>query len=241
MEPRTYRHWIEGKDLIPFNVTVKETDLYIRASSNLTRKAHKLVLKYRQQLENHIEQHPTFLTSLEPLPTPREAPHIVKQMTEAAQKTGVGPMASVAGAIAEHVGKELLAFSPEIIIENGGDIYLKSLTRRTVGIFAGKSPLTGKIGLEINAQDTPLGICTSSGTVGHSLSYGKADAVVALSESATLADAAATAIGNLVSQPGDITSAIEFGKSISRLKGLIIIKDANMGVWGEVKLCETSV
>ena len=241
MEPRTYRHWIEGKDLIPFNVTVKETDLYIRASSNLTRKAHKLVLKYRQQLENYIEQHPTFLTSLEPLPTPREAPYIVKQMTEAAQKTGVGPMASVAGAIAEHVGKELLAFSPEIIVENGGDIYLKSLTRRTVGIFAGKSPLTGKIGLEINAQDTPLGICTSSGTVGHSLSYGKADAVVALSESATLADAAATAIGNLVSQPGDITSAIEFGKSISGLKGLIIIKDANMGVWGEVKLCETSV
>lgn len=241
MEPRTYRHWIEGKDLIPFNVTVKETDLYIRASSNLTRKAHKLVLKYRQQLENYIEQHPTFLTSLEPLPTPREAPHIVKQMTEAAQKTGVGPMASVAGAIAEHVGKELLAFSPEIIVENGGDIYLKSLTRRTVGIFAGKSPLTGKIGLEINARDTPLGICTSSGTVGHSLSYGTADAVVALSESATLADAAATAIGNLVSQPGDITSAIEFGKSISGLKGLIIIKDANMGVWGEVKLCETSV
>ena len=241
MEPRTYRHWIEGKDLIPFNVTVKETDLYIRASSNLTRKAHKLVLKYRQQLENYIEQHPAFLTSLEPLPTPGEAPHIVKQMTEAARKTGVGPMASVAGAIAEHVGKELLAFSPEIIVENGGDIYLKSLTRRTVGIFAGKSPLTGKIGLEINAQDTPLGICTSSGTVGHSLSYGKADAVVALSESATLADAAATAIGNLVSQPGDITSAIEFGKSISGLKGLIIIKDANMGVWGEVKLCETSV
>jgi len=241
MEPRTYRHWIEGKDLIPFNVTVKETDLYIRASSNLTRKAHKLVLKYRQQLENYIEQHPTFLTSLEPIPAPREAPHIVKQMTEAAQKTGVGPMASVAGAIAEHVGKELLAFSPEIIVENGGDIYLKSLTRRTVGIFAGKSPLTGKIGLEINAQNTPLGICTSSGTVGHSLSYGKADAVVALSESATLADAAATAIGNLVSQPGDITSAIEFGKSIRGLKGLIIIKDANMGVWGEVKLCETSV
>ena len=241
MEPRTYRHWIEGKGLIPFNITVEETDLYIRASSNLTRKAHKLVLKYRQQLENYIEQHPTFLTSLEPLPTPREAPHIVKQMTEAAQKAGVGPMASVAGAIAEHVGKELLAFSPEIIVENGGDIYLKSLTRRTVGIFAGKSPLTGKIGLEINARDTPLGICTSSGTVGHSLSYGKADAVVALSESATLADAAATAIGNLVSQPVDITSAIEFGKSIRGLKGLIIIKDANMGVWGEVKLCETSV
>jgi len=162
-------------------------------------------------------------------------------MIEASRKAGVGPMASVAGAIAEYVGRELLDFSPEIIVENGGDIYLKSLTKRTIGVFAGNSPLTGKIGLEINPQDTPLGICTSSGTVGHSLSYGKADAVVALSSSATLADAAATAIGNRVSQASDITGAIEFGKNISGLKGLIIIVDDNIGVWGEVKLCETSV
>lgn len=240
-EPRIYRHWIEGKDLIPFNVTVKETDLYIRATTNLQRKAHRLVLKYRYQIEKYIEQNPDFLTSLKPLPTPRYAPNIIKQMIEATQKTGVGPMASVAGAIAEYVGRELLAFSPEIIIENGGDIYLKSLTKRTVGIFAGESPLTGQIGLEVNARDTPLGICTSSGTVGHSLSFGKADAVVAIAESATLADAAATAIGNRVIQASDFTSAIEFGKSISNLKGIIIIKDDNMAVWGEVKLCETSV
>ena len=241
MEPRTYRHWIEGKDLIPFNVKVKETDLYIRAATNLQRKAHRLVLKYRHRLENYIERSPAFLTSLEPLPTPRYAPHIVKEMIEAGQKARVGPMASVAGAIAEYVGRELLAFSPEIIVENGGDIYLKSLTKRTVGIFAGKSPLTSKIGLEINAGDTPLGICSSSGTVGPSLSCGKADAVVVLSPSATLADAAATAIGNRVSQSSDITVAIEFGKSIIGLKGIVIIKDDNMGVWGEVKLCETSV
>jgi ApbE superfamily uncharacterized protein (UPF0280 family) len=160
---------------------------------------------------------------------------------EAARKAGVGPMAAVAGAIAENIGRELLTFSPEIIVENGGDIYLKSLKKRIVGIFAGNSPLTGKIGLEINAKDTPLGICTSSGTVGHSLSYGKADAVVVLSRSATLADAAATAIGNRVSKAGDINDAIEFGKGIDDLKGLLIIKDDHIGVWGEVKLCQTSV
>ena len=240
-EPRTYRHWIECRDLIPFSVTVKETDLYIRATSNLQRKARRLVLKYRQQLEKYIEQNPTFLTSLEPIPVSTHASGIVQEMTEAAQKVGVGPMAAVAGAIAEFVGRELLDFSPEIIVENGGDIYLKSLTKRTVGIFAGKSPLTGKIGLEISAGDTPLGICTSSGTVGPSLSFGKADAVVVLSPSATLADAAASAIGNQVKQATDITGAIELTKSISGLKGVIIIKDENIGVWGEVKLCETSV
>jgi ApbE superfamily uncharacterized protein (UPF0280 family) len=241
MEPRTYRHWIEGKDLIPFSVTVKETDLYIRAATSLRRKAHRLVLKYRRQLEEYIEQNPDFLTSLEPLMAPAHSSRIVQEMMEAGRKAGVGPMASVAGAIAEYVGRELLAFSPEIIVENGGDIYLKSLTRRTVGIFAGNSPLTGKIGLEINPRDTPLGICTSSGTVGPSLSYGKADAVVALSPSAALADAAATAIGNRVSQASDINSAIEFGKGISGLKGAIIIIGDNIGAWGEVRLCETSV
>ena len=237
-EPRTYRHWVKGKGLISFNVVVKETDLYIRASRNLKRKALKLVLKYRDTLERYIGQHPTFLTSLEPLPVDENAPRIVKAMAEAAVRVGIGPMASVAGAIAEFVGNELLAFSPEIIVENGGDIYLKSWRERIVGIYAGKSPLTGKIGLEINGEDTPLGICTSSGTVGHSLSYGKADAVIVLSKSATLADAAATAIGNIIKQPSDIPSGIEFAKGIEGLRGLLIIEDDNIGLWGEVKICQ---
>jgi len=238
-EPRTYRHWIKGGDLIPFNVVVKETDLYIRASTNLKRKALKLVVKYRDILERYIRRYPTFLTSRQPLPVDENAPHIVKAMSEAASRAGVGPMASVAGAIAEFVGTELLAFSPEIIVENGGDIYLKSLGKRLVGIYAGESPLTSKIGLEITGTDTPLGICTSSGTVGHSLSYGKADAVIVLSKSATLADAAATAIGNLIKQPADIPSGIELAKSIEGVLGVIIIKDDNMGLWGEVKISQT--
>jgi hypothetical protein len=90
-------------------------------------------------------------------------------------------------------------------------------------------------------QDTPLGVCTSSGTVGHSLSFGKADAVVVTAGSATLADAAATAICNKVSQPDDINSAIELGRNIAGLKGIVIIMGSSIGVWGDVKLCETSV
>ena len=239
-EPRTYRHWVKGKDLLSFNVVVKETDLCIRATKNLKSKTLKLVLKYRDTLERYIERHPSFLTSHEPLPIGDDAPRIVKSMLEAARIIGVGPMASVAGAITEFVGTELLAFSPEVIVENGGDIFLKSLSKRIIGIYAGNSPLTGKIGLEINGEDTPLGICTSSGTVGHSLSYGEADAVVVLSQSATLADAAATAIGNLIKQPGDIPSGIEFAKGTQGLKGLLIIKDDKVGLWGEVKICQIS-
>jgi len=240
-EPRTYRHWVKDKDLVSFNVVVKETDLYIRATTNLKRRALRLVVKYRDALERYIERHPSFLTSLEPIAVGDDAPHIVTEMAEAATKAGVGPMASVAGAIAEFVGSQLLAFSPEIIIENGGDIYLRSLKKRLIGIYAGKSPLTGKIGLEIDGQDTPMGICTSSGTVGHSLSFGKADAVVVLSQSATLADAAATAIGNLIIQPSDIPGGIEFAQSIDGLKGVVIIKDDKVGLWGEVKIRQTSI
>jgi len=239
-QPRSYRHWIEGKDLVPFDVTVKETDLYIRASSNLQRKAHRLVLKYRYQLEGYIKRNPAFQKSLEPLPISENAPAIVRQMAEAGEKAGVGPMAAVAGAIAECVGRELLTFSPEIIVENGGDIFIKTVRKRTVGVYAGESPLTGKIGLEIEAGDTPLGICTSSGTVGHSMSLGRADAVVVLSASTALADAAATAIGNRVNQSTDIDAAIEFGRNIGGLKGIVIIVGKSVGAWGDVNLCETS-
>ena len=240
-EPRTYRHWVKSQDLVPFNVVVKETDLHIQARTNLKRKALNLVLKYRNILERYIERHPLFLTSLEPLAIADDAPRIVKSMSESASKVGVGPMASVAGAIAEFVGYELLDFSPEIIVENGGDIFLKSSKQKQVGIYAGKSPLTGKIGLEINAVDTPLGICSSSGTVGHSLSYGKADAVIVLSRSATLADAAATAIGNLIMDSSDIPVGIEFAQGIGELLGVVIIKDDNMGLWGEVKISRTTI
>jgi ApbE superfamily uncharacterized protein (UPF0280 family) len=240
-QPRTYRHWVKDKDLVTFNVTVKETDLYIRARSDLKYKAHELVLKYRQMLEEYIEGHPSFLTSLEPLAVDDDAPPLVRDMAEAAEKAGVGPMAAVAGAIAEAVGSELLDFSPEVIVENGGDIYLKSLTKRLIGIYAGQSPLTGRVGLEIEGKDTPLGVCTSSGTVGHSLSFGKADAVIVLSRSTALADAAATAIGNRISQPEDIPGGIKFAQTIKGLKGVIIIRGEQVGVWGEVKLGEMVV
>ena len=240
-QPRTYRDRIEDKDLVSFSVTIKETDLYIRAKSNLQRKARRLANKYRQQIERYIEKDPVFLSSLEPVPIVENAPEIVKEMIKAGEKAAVGPMAAVAGAIAEKVGRELLEFSPEIIVENGGDIFLKILRNRVIGIFAGDSPLSGKLGLEIDARDTPLGVCTSSGTVGHSLSYGRTDAVIVISKSTALADAVATAIGNRVKSPDDINSAIEFGGKIDGLKGLAIIIEGKMGVWGDVKFCKTTL
>lgn len=234
--PRTYRHQIKDTDLVSFTVTVQESDLFIRANSNLHDKALRLIRKYRKQLESYIARNPLFLTSLEPLTLGEDAPVIAKEMAVAAAKASVGPMAAVAGAVAEFVGKELLEFSPEIIVENGGDIYIKSNKKRTIGIYAGSSPLSGKIGIEIQAAETPLGICTSSGTVGHSLSFGKTDAAVVLAKSAAFADAAATAIGNIVKTSEDIPKAIDLAQQLNDIQGIIVIIGDKMGVWGKVRL-----
>ena len=239
-EPRNYRRWIKDRDLISFRAVVRETDLYISALSNLKEIAVKAIRKHRQPLEEYSVSHPLFLHSLEPYAVENNAPAIVKEMSNAATIAGVGPMAAVAGAIAEAVGKDLLAYSPEIIVENGGDIFIKSLKKRYIGIYAGSSPFTGKIALEIEAENSPLGICTSSGTVGPSLSLGAADAVITLAPSAALADAAATAIGNRIMAVTDIDKEIEQGGSNYGLMGLVIIKDDRIGLWGRVKLVQSS-
>ncbi|MCK4388435.1 MAG: UPF0280 family protein [Dehalococcoidia bacterium] len=231
-----YRLGIKDTDLVSFNVVVEQTNLYIRAERNLKNKALQSVTKHRRSLERYIEHHPLFLTTLEPYPAEQNAPAIVKEMAMASKIADIGPMSAVAGAIAEAVGKDLLPFSPEIIVENGGDIFLKTSKKRVVGIYAGESPFTSKIALEIKPQETPLGICTSSATIGHSLSLGYADAVVALSPSTPLADAIATTIGNIVKDIDAIPQAIEKAKDIPGLYGIIIIKGEQLGVWGKMKI-----
>ena len=239
-EPQTYRQWIKDSDLVSFNVTVKQTDLYIRARRNLKDKAFKSVLRHRASLEKYIEHHPLFLTTLEPHQAEKDAPTIIKEMARTSQLAGVGPMAAVAGTIAEAVGRDLFPFSQEVIVENGGDIFLKISQKRLVGVYAGHSPFTGKIALEIKPQETPLGICTSSASIGHSLSLGSADAVIALSHSAPLADAIATAVGNMVRDTEDIPGAIEKAQKIEGLHGIVIIKDSKIGIWGKVKIVPLS-
>jgi ApbE superfamily uncharacterized protein (UPF0280 family) len=235
-EPRFYRHWIKDDDLVSFELAVKQTDLCIRSRRNLKDKALDSVLKHRRSLESYIGQHPLFLTTLEPYRAEAGASAIVKEMARISQLADVGPMAAVAGAIAEAVGRDLLAYSPEVIVENGGDIFLRTSKKRLVGIYAGQSSFTKSIALEIMPRETPLGICTSSGTVGHSLSLGCADAVIVLSPSTALADAAATALGNIVKGADDIPRAIEKAQSIEGLRGLVVIVGDKMGVWGKVKI-----
>jgi ApbE superfamily uncharacterized protein (UPF0280 family) len=157
-------------------------------------------------------------------------------MIEAAAAVGVGPMAAVAGALAATVGRRLTPLSPEVIVENGGDIYLAITGSATVALFAGKSPLSHRVGLSLDPALSPLGVCTSSATVGHSLSFGRADAACVLAPSTALADAAATALGNRIQGPDSIASALEWVASLPDILGAVVVIGEKLGAWGQVEL-----
>ena len=235
-QPRTYRANGASPDLKSWRVVLAETDLYIQAEVELRDLSRQSTREGRAQVEREIARCPEFLTSLQPLGAPEDAPPVVARMYAAAALARVGPMAAVAGAIAQYVGEQLEPRSPQVIVENGGDIYLQTQEEVRVGVFAGNSPLTYKVGLLLKPEQMPLGVCTSSGTVGHSLSFGKADAVCVLSKSSTLADAAATAIGNLVKAKEGIRTALEKGMTIEGVLGALIVMGEHFGVIGDIEL-----
>ena len=156
---RIYRKHYRQDDLAHFQVMVAETDLNIgvskeQYSEELIVCTKNLIKDVRRPLEDYIKKDPRFLMTLEPCVLLPDAPKIAKNMADAARIANVGPMASVAGAIAEAVGKVLSKRCPEVIVENGGDIYMKSTTIRRVGIFAGESVLSNRVALEIQPEET---------------------------------------------------------------------------------------
>jgi hypothetical protein len=220
-----------------FQVKYRETDLWVRARLSLERETMQAVLSCRLQLEQYIASHEDFLRSLAPLPDDPFAPPLVRRMLQAAIAAGVGPMAGVAGAIAQSVGVSLEPFSDSIIVENGGDCYLNLDSETTIGIFAGPdSPFTGKVAVRLGPERFPIGICTSSGTVGPSLSFGRADAVTVISRDAALADAAATRLGNLVKTGTDIDSALDLAPRIASVEAVLIMVKDKMGIWGNIEI-----
>ncbi len=221
-----------------FHVAVKETDLWVSADRNLVKETTDMVFEYRDQLERYIRSHPEFATSLLPYGEDPYAPTMIREMIDVTRRLGVGPMASVAGAIAQYVGRGLLQITDQVIVENGGDIFLKAGRPVTVSIFAGDSLLSEKFGFLISERQMPLGVCSSSARVGHSLSMGIADVVCLLSPSAVLADGAATAIGNRIMSKKDIEKVADRANEIEGLAGGVAIVGDRLATWGEVELVE---
>lgn len=198
-------------------------------------------VKFKENIQRNPESNSGHLSGKNILPVvhsiiPNVSP-IVNVMADAARLYDVGPMAAVAGAVAGYVGGKLLQECTYIMIENGGDIFLKSDEPITLGVWAGEnSPFNGKLTLRIAPEGKPVGICTSSGMFGHSLSFGKADAVVTIAQNPALADAAATAIANKVQSKEDIQPLADMEQEKGLLDGLIIIKDDRAAMWGDFEL-----
>ncbi len=243
-QPRIYRDQQNQDRWHSFTVTHQETDMWIGVDHagfhpSLKSFCHQHIGRLRDKLDNYIRQHPHFEKSLTPLGLSSPAPLEIRQMNSAAQKAMVGPMSTVAGLFAQTVGQTILRQSKvsEVVIENGGDLFLAIKKKLILSIYAGNSPLSHKIGVVIPPEYTPLGVCTSSGTVGPSRSFGRADAVMIACRDTPLADAYATALGNQVKKSADIERVLAKIKRIPEILSAVIIFKERLGVTGHFELC----
>lgn len=236
---RTYRSRFSDDERRWFCVKFLESDLWIGVDSGSYRASmeadtYAMLVELRRSMDAYLLMDPAYKAALTPYDAGLEAPNILKEMSRVSHKTGIGPMSAVAGAVARHVAEFL--GTNEVIVENGGDIYAQACSDMDISVFAGQSPLSEKIGLHIPAADFPLGICTSSGTVGPSLSLGRADAVMIVCKDVMLADSYATAMANRIKTVNDLQPVIDRISDIPEILGAIAVKDDRMAITGQFEL-----
>jgi len=231
---RFYRDYTETGRWRSYRVKVDTSDLYIRADRDISGEAEAIVRRLRDLLWEQIDRQPGFLTALEPVTRLPGSPGIVTMMYDASERAGVGPMAAVAGAVAGLAGRELEPLCGEIIIENGGDIWMKLAEPASVTIFPG-GHYFDTVALRMDPRRTPCGVCTSSARIGPSLSFGRADAATIIAPDAALADAIATEVCNRVKTEDDMENAAERGMECGA-SGVVIIYRDRLVARGDVEL-----
>jgi ApbE superfamily uncharacterized protein (UPF0280 family) len=221
--------------LVEKTISFKETRCTIISDKpEAVEAAEKTIIKHRKLLEAYIKTHPRFLYSLNPVDAD-DGPGVAKLMALVSAKVGVGPMAAVAGVLADLAVEAMLGCGAKMaVVENGGEISAASTTPIDVALLAGDSPLSGQIGFRV--EKFPAGIATSSGVYGHALSFGEAEAVTVFSQKAGLADAAATAICNIVKGDPDqaIRKGVEKALSIKNVRGVLIIYKGKVAFAGDI-------
>ncbi len=223
-----------------FEVRIGESDLWISGKTpELESLAYERLLFYRKSLSAFLQRHSDWCESLVPLVAADYplAPPLARQMMTASEIAGVGPMAAVAGALAEAVGRDLIVLSAELVVENGGDIFLAGRSEYRLAVFAGTSPLSGHLGIKVSApRPFSCGVCTSSARVGHSLSFGRADAVTIVADNVALADAVATAMANQVQKKTDLARVVEKSLALDGIWGAVAVMGSDMAAGGNLEL-----
>lgn len=240
---RNYRSRFAGDNRRWFSVKFLESDLWIGVDSgsysqSMEADTYALLVDLRRAMDAYLLMDPQYKATLQPYDAGLEAPDILKEMSRVSHKTGIGPMSAVAGAVALKVAEFLKSKYgvKEVIVENGGDIYADATADMDIAVFAGQSPLSEKVGLHIPASAFPCGICTSSGTVGPSLSLGKADAMLIVCRDVLLADSYATAMANRIKTVNDLQPVIEQIQSIPDILAALAIKGDRLAVSGLYEL-----
>lgn len=235
---RAYREAIRPQaGEVTFQVVLEHTDLFVTAEQDLSAPMLDLVRSLRGELKSFMLLTPGFRESLLPVPAPETAPLVAREMARAASAVGVGPMAAVAGTFAQLVADHFAPSSPNILVENGGDLYLHSTKPRVVSLLG--DPVSGaRLGLRLSRQDFPLSLCASSATIGPSLSLGQGELVVVRSKSGAFADAAATALANLIDSGDDLDLVLARARALAPqgLEGVFAQAGGKLGVWGKMEL-----
>ncbi len=225
-----YRRGLSGKG---YSIARGEAEILVLAPLRVRSGAQRALDAVYAEIEAYLLSHPGF-GGLEPVADDPHAPETVRRMIRASSIAGVGPMAAVAGAVSGYVGQAISAAAAEFTLENGGDVYLRAASPRLAAVYAGDSPLSMKIGIRLPPGD--WGVCTSSGTVGPSLSFGHADAAVVVSPNPVLADACATRLGNMIGSAADIGPALERVCALQGVTGAVAVCGGDMGAMGALEL-----
>jgi len=234
-EERFYRKNISSK--FKLEISHRESDLLISTDKEVSSEiAQEILLGYYSQIEEYIKRNPDFKNSLSPVAFDDSVPPIVKRMVESSQITKIGPFASVAGAIALYVGEAILEFCEEVVVENGGDIFLKINAPKLLGVYLGDGFSPKHLTLKLKNKDHAFGIASSSSVIGPSLNFGKANLLTVVCQDAILADGFATALSNKIKNSQDAEALIQEVKKLNLVEGILIAIDSKIYLWGDLEI-----
>lgn len=245
-EERFYRKWIlNNSKLKTFFVKYKQTDICVSVDNNsyfvnLPDIAFSYLKLFYSELEKYILDDPKFNITFKPYIKPQANVPIIKEMMKASCRANVGPMASVAGAIAQYIGKALLEKYSinEIYIENGGDVFISSPKNVNTIFYTGNNSKFPQIKLQIESPGSSFGVCSSSGKFGHSFSFGKADAVMVVCKNTCLSDALATYFCNKIRSEEDIQKVLGLSSQYEEILGVACVYGNKLGLRGNLKIID---
>jgi len=213
---------------------IEETAATIAADRDFVGEAVNAIKAARGEIERQIRRDRFFLTTLEPYEPTRDCPRIIRRMCDASEAAGVGPMATVAGAIAQEAVEAMVSQGcTHCWVDNGGDIALRLDRPATLEVFSDPSSKNA-YAMVLEPTDDITGICTSSGRLGHSISFGDSDVALAIADDAVLADALATAIGNQVTNAASLELCFDKFRRVRGFRAGLAMIDGAVATCGKI-------